>query len=734
MLFKSTLFLLLVTISTLFSQKIGVWKNYTNTDNVTDVSATGDGFWIATTGGAMYYSNTTNKFELFLTNSEGLSNQNVTAINTDSNGNVWLGMQNGMINIYNTISKKTTPIKDIYGKSYTKKKITSILIKEDIAYITTEFGLSLLNTNDFTFISSTLKFGNLLNLTPVVSVSVEDKIYVATTDGVAIEKMGNSNLVAPESWSSFENGKDLDANKTYATTKYNNSLIAATDKGLLKFDGTSWSKYYYSSPVLDFEIYNNKLFVLFENSLHSYNGTTDEIIYSTTEQQFHKLEITSNGTYLIASSKGTIKITGNSVEVLYPNGPVSNTFESLAVDKEGSLWIGTGISGYGSGFVEFSGGSWTNYNTTTMPELPNNNYHKVSADGSGVYLSNWGSGLTIENNGEFTHYNINNSELVGTPEHPSYIVIMNAERDFNGNLWIFNHASADGKPLIEVSTNSTWYHYRFPYFQLTEKVFLKTGTIDANNTKWFSVAGRGLYYFNEYNTPSEISDDTWGKITVSNSSLNSNEINALAVDNRGELWVGTTSGMNIISNTASPSSSITSVFSLRQQSISAIAIDPLNNKWVGTHQGLFVMNPDGTHLIAQYDSKNSPLPSDNISSIAIDNNSGIVYIGTSFGLSSLTTLSVKPKEKFDKIKTYPNPFVIGKHSSVAFDGLVKNSTLKILSVSGELVRELETPGGRISFWNGKDENGNFVPSGIYLLVAFDEGADKITTSKFAVIR
>ena len=146
------------------------------------------------------------------------------------------------------------------------------------------------------------------------------------------------------------------------------------------------------------------------------------------------------------------------------------------------------------------------------------------------------------------------------------------------------------------------------------------------------------------------------------------------------------------------------------------------------------MSPDGTHLIAQYDVNNSPLPSNNITSLAIDNKSGLVYIGTSFGLSTLTTSSVEPVQEFSKIETYPNPFKIGTHEYVTIDGLVKNSTIKIISISGKLIKELETPGGRITFWDGKNENGNFVASGIDLLVAYDEEADKITTSKFAVIR
>ncbi len=735
MLLKNSIILLLILTTSILSQQIGVWKNYTNMDNVMNISSTSDGFWIATTGGAGYFLNSSNEFELFLTNSEGLNSQNITASGTDSKYRVWLGMQNGMIDIYNPNDESTIPIKDIFDSPNSSKEITDILIVDTVAYVTTEFGLSLISSDNLDFISTTTKFNNFPSKTVVNSVNVDGKIYVSTAIGVAIQKDGATNLIAPESWDTYQTGIDIVANTVYATIKYNNELIAATDKGLFSFDGTTWNSYAtYSTPVLDLGLLNNKLIVLLDKSLNSYDGINDKIIYSTTDKSLRKLEVTKDEIFLIASNMGTVKINNNNSEVLLPNGPINNSFESLAVDKNGALWVGTGKDVFGEGFMKFEKNFWTNYNTDTMPELPNNNYHNVSADDYQVYLSNWGRGLTIEEDGAFSYFNASNSELVGIPGSPNYVVIMNAQRDNNGDLWFFNHASNDGKPIIQLTTDSTWYHYRFPFTPITVDNYIIDGVIDEYNTKWFNVVGRGVYYLNEQSTPADASDDIWGHLTAAPSRLNANTVNTLAIDKRGELWIGTTSGMNILANTASPKSSITSVFTLRQQSITAIAVDPLNNKWVGTYQGLFVMSPDGSQLIAQYDINNSPLSSNSITSLAIDKKSGLIYIGTSFGLSTLTTYSAEPKQEFDEIITYPSPFRIGTHEYVTIDGLVKNSTIKILSISGRLIKELETPGGRITFWDGKDENGKFVSSGIYLIVAFDEEADKITTSKLAVIR
>ena len=193
--------------------------------------------------------------------------------------------------------------------------------------------------------------------------------------------------------------------------------------------------------------------------------------------------------------------------------------------------------------------------------------------------------------------------------------------------------------------------------------------------------------------------------------------------------------MYIIQNPSRPQSPTFPVFSLRLQSINCIAVDAVNQKWVGTSQGVFVMTPDGSSIIRQYDSKTSPLPTDNIISITIDDNTGMVYMGTEFGLTSLQTEFVEPKESFEEIFVYPNPFIPGGSADhLTIDGLIEDSQIKILTVNGKLVSEIITPGGRIAFWDGRDLEGNIVPSGIYIIVAYDEDADNISTSKVAVIR
>ena len=119
--------------------------------------------------------------------------------------------------------------------------------------------------------------------------------------------------------------------------------------------------------------------------------------------------------------------------------------------------------------------------------------------------------------------------------------------------------------------------------------------IDQNDTKWFGITstggnGPGLYYFNENGTLNDLDDDVWGVIK-STDGLSNNVVTDISIDNRGEIWVGTTEGITVIIDPANPTSRMQSVFPLRTQSITCIEVDPLNRKWVGTTQGVFVVFP-----------------------------------------------------------------------------------------------------------------------------------------------
>ena len=68
------------------------------------------------------------------------------------------------------------------------------------------------------------------------------------------------------------------------------------------------------------------------------------------------------------------------------------------------------------------------------------------------------------------------------------------------------------------------------------------------------------------------------------------------------------------------------------------------------------------------------------------------------------------------------------------DGLTEGSSLKIFTVDGALVRAVDTPGGRLGFWDGRDDRGDLVSSGVYVVIAYSADGTETGTTKVAVIR
>lgn len=735
-----SLIIIFTTTNFIFPQQFTNWKNYTDMKTTNDISVSSDGIWAATQGGAYFYNFQDQSFKKF-NRAEGLYGTSLLSVSIDKYGKVWFGSDNGVIDIYDQSANSFHSILDIYNSDKTNKRINGISASGDTIFIASDFGVSLINAINYSFIDTYLKFGTFSSNIKVNSILVSNLIYVATEFGVAIQKPGSTNLSAPESWNVYNQSNGLTSNSVKKLVKYNNNIFAATNNGISIFDGTSWQSFlnFSGTPIIDLAAKNNLLYILTQNSLYQFDGNNLNQI-SDFSANATKIGYTNNDQLFIASNKGIL----NSGEILYPNGPAANQFPNMIVDKEGRLWSASGKDVSGVGFYTFNGLEWKTYDVEHYPELKQNGYYEIfSGSNNTIYAGNWGQGFIRLRNDKIERFDSYNTKLIGIPANNNFVVITGFAEDQKNNLWILNYWAADRNTLSMLTPDSNWYFYTIPAEQNRILQLHYKLVIDQNGTKWYfcqDEARSGLYYFNERGTYSNLADDVSGYLSTQNG-LTSNSIFDIAVDRRGDLWVGTSLGVNIISNLSSvinsvnPQFRISSSFSVRQQTINAIAVDPLNQKWVGTNEGLFLLNSDGTQLLATLNSKNSPLLSDKIESITIDEKNGRVYVGTEAGLTSFDTPAILPVETFNGLNIYPNPFVLKDGSQlVTIDGLIRDTDIKVVSISGKLIREFSSPGGRTAFWDGKDNDGNLVSSGVYIIIAFDKEGNSVETGKIAVLR
>jgi hypothetical protein len=167
-----------------------------------------------------------------------------------------------------------------------------------------------------------------------------------------------------------------------------------------------------------------------------------------------------------------------------------------------------------------------------------------------------------------------------------------------------------------------------------------------------------------------------------------------------------------------------------------MAIDGGGRKWFGTKgDGVYLISADNMTQIHHFTTANSSLLSDVIESIAINNSTGEVYFGTENGLCSFISDATVANTEMteDNVYAYPNPVTPDYTGLITVVGLTLNADVKILSSSGKLIAEGRSNGGSFT-WDGCDRNGDRVASGVYMVVTADDGGNKGTVCKIAIIK
>jgi hypothetical protein len=164
-----------------------------------------------------------------------------------------------------------------------------------------------------------------------------------------------------------------------------------------------------------------------------------------------------------------------------------------------------------------------------------------------------------------------------------------------------------------------------------------------------------------------------------------------------------------------------------------MAIDPANRKWIGTNGGIFLQSADGLQTIYNFTEDNSPLLSNIIRSVAVDDRTGDVYIGTDKGINTFRAEATLTEPGVSgNPYVYPNPVRPDYSGPIAIKNLANNGNVKILDAAGFVVFETESTGGT-AVWDGLGANGQRVHSGVYIVLSADEDGNNKKTAKFVYI-
>lgn len=431
------------------------------------------------------------------------------------------------------------------------------------------------------------------------------------------------------------------------------------------------------------------------------------------------------------------------------NSPYSQQNWDMTV-HDGKLWVAAGALDQtlsnrflDHGFFSFSEGRWTTYNRWTREEMRGENRDASTSEGRGddlfdilsiavnplnskVYAGSYLEGIMeVDTEDNLTLYNEKNSSLQTAGVGSERVRIGGLAFDESGDLWVSNHSAQNGQSISVLRNDGTWQSFS----RVCSQRDLLGIEVDIFGNKWAVIGNSqaGILVFNEGN-PDDNSDDQCRVITSANSELPTNTVNCLAPDLEGNVWVGTDDGVvifecgSVVFDPEICRGTLKIVtrdgfgaYLLETENVRAIAVDGANRKWVGTSSGLFLLSPDGEEELAYFTTANSPLFDNEIQSLAIDQQSGEVFIGTGKGILSYQSDAVAATRfHASNILVYPNPVRPEYQGAIAIKGLARDAVVKITDISGKLVYETNARGGQ-AIWDGRDYTGRRANSGVYLV-------------------
>jgi len=465
--------------------------------------------------------------------------------------------------------------------------------------------------------------------------------------------------------------------------------------------------------------------------------------------------VLDNGTLWIADFyKSMVKVSGSTFEQVRLNSPMDNSIFTLK--QFGSdLWVTPGgTQGFTlPKFQRYRNNQWNYYQKSNHPELDGflNILSVVvsPSDANHFFVSSWGGGLLEYQNekllNRFTNKNSPLQTVYPTKPDDAGVRIYGMDFDSKGVLWITNSEVANN--LHSLSIDGKWTSFTLP--ELSGKFNLGQLLVNRYDDKWMVVLGGNDAYVVDK------TGERKKKLLITsyfnngqNEILNRmGDIHSMVEDIDGAIWLGTSKGVAVYSNpgriwdaqnfyATQPSLDLNDDYYhplLENETVTAIAVDGANRKWLGTkNSGVYLVSASGTKEIMHFTASNSPLFSDNIKAISINQKNGEVFIGTDKGLISYMGEAIEGRPTYDSVFVYPNPVRETYDGPVTITNLIENSEVKITDITGNLVFRNSSLGGQV-IWDGRNLNGNRVKTGVYLVFCNDENGEETHITKLLFI-
>ena len=781
MIFRYLIILFLQIIGISFGQvENGQWKSLTSVLNNNDLVSLNNILYSATDGGLFVLEN--NEYKTFTT-VNGLEGVNLTSLAIDLNSNLWIGgnAPNGFLQVYNPSLGQSVKIFD-FGLT----KILDIQIKNQFCWTLFKSGqdygiMKFIYDDGWQYIDSYTNFpigtGSLNCF-----LATDSTIYLGSDTGLLYSKILN-NLKDPFSWSSVINSQNIQIS----------SIREQSDKILFSSNSELYEINTFNEEItqinISFNLTSISNFFIIQDGLLVVDG--DKIILrrlgndNLLQIGLVVTSIFENENIIYAGTNhGFIIINDDtSFSSFIPNSPATNSFSSIELLDDGRL-----VCGSSKGLSIYSELGWRNILEITKPgsDHINDNYNfdlfiadtipfdfgeyisdiEEGPDGL-IYCAIRGSRVFQSNpprsSGGIIIIDIDNPQNVtvidtaflsyytNSGNSVPYQVVLDIEFDSDGNMWVANPYCTNGnKPIHVRSLNGEWNHFESTVNNIKISQSPISIDFDSWNRVWISSfqaeeANLGIYPNGGISLINYVGEPSSSDIFSYDIIKFDETVWSLAMGRNDRMYFLTPSGLDYydLKEGSSPilrENPYSFYPNISFGSGSGIKIDEQGNVWIySASQGIHVLSENTSYWpdINGIRNSNSSLLSDEIRDVDFDSMNNLVFIATSQGISVLRTPFGKEKLNYSKLKVFPSPFRIPFHSSLKVNGLPYNSSMSIMMLDGKTVRNIETQGfsadGDQLIWDGKDQSGELVSSGVYLIAIYGQSGsthmEKITVIK-----
>lgn len=731
---------------------IGIWRDHVSMQRVINIDTINQLILAATSNGYFQFDPQKNEI-ITRSKSTGLSDVQISVFSKQPTGNkIIIGYENGNIDVVGTDQVRNLP-EILLSKITTNKKIFSVTWKDQLAYVSTNFGIVVLDPYKYEIRDTYFPSidGKLIEVYQV-AISA-DKMYASTSQGIKSAVLNNGRLNDFRSWSKES---PTSRNATYHTLlKWGESIIASTGDSIFICDNASWKFFYKTSSAATKINTSGKILYLHEaNAITSFSSSISAPQFTTSTSITQSNYCFSDGSNLWIGDEnnGLMKLIGTNVQMILPNGP-GGIAEGQSDVKEGVLAAVAGNQFSVSGttlknkLYVLENDRWKNYTTSSnkaLAGLADFSSAAIEPSNGKIFLGTTGNGLiSIDRDDKVEKFGATAGGLQSDREQPGFINVSGLAMDLASNLWMTNPNT--NAPVVVRKKDGSWKNFAVPL--TIEKNLINKILVDRENRKWFTTSNAsGLICLNDNNTIDVTSDDQWRLFLqgTGRGNLPSSNVLAVAEDQSGNIWVGTDRGIGIIQCGQDIFKNCDATLPIVQQDnfaglllanevVHDIKVDGADRKWVASNNGVWLLSPDAQKVIFRFTSLNSNLLNDRVNQIAINGKTGEVFFMTPMGISSFRSTATDPVDQIKKPIVFPNPVPSGFTGTIGIKELPLHAWVKITELDGRLVYQTRSLGGQ-AIWDGRNYKGERVNSGVYLIVISNEDNTQHVAGKIFFIK